>query len=336
MNVDIVLDSHLPQAELTELGLLAERYGINTVWNASYLDGRDPFSNLAELAAKSECIHVAPMALNAYEMHPFRIGMALLTLNELCNGRVQTMIGGGGEVVMALGIPFEKRVRYVRECLEIVRGMTTDRPFSYEGELFRIEGYNPQWVTAPPPLLYAGANRPQMLRMAAKAADGIFMSDLSVNLARGAIDAVHERMGEIGRDPAGFRFNNFMAWYVYDDPAEARHEARRWIGFRALFREYMMREFMSAEDFEKILEHVPAIYAMAAKDEDSVEGLPDRLLDMCVDNLTLTGGIEDLDRIIEHLLEFKAIGVTDFCIELKKHQAHGIRLLGERVLPALR
>ena len=336
MNVDIVLDSHLPQRELTELGLLAEKYGISTVWNASYLDGKDPFTNMADLAAKSTNLRVAPMALNAYEMHPFRIGMALLTLGEIAGGRVSTLIGGGGEVVMALGIPFEKRVRHVRECLEIVKGMTTDRPFSYQGELFSIEGYNPQWVTAPAPFLYAGANRPQMLRMAAKSADGILMSDLSVTLARGAIESVHERMGEIGRDPAGFRFNNFMAWYVYDDPAEARHEAKRWIGFRALFREYMMREFMSAEEFAIILEHVPAIYAMAAKDEDSVDGLPDRLLDQCVDKLTLTGGVDELDRIIEHLLEYKAIGVTDICIELKKHQAHGIRLLGERVLPALR
>jgi len=237
---------------------------------------------------------------------------------------------------MALGIPFDKRVRYVRECLEIVKGMTTARPFSYAGELFRIEGYDPQWVTAPPPFLYAGANRPQMLRMAAKAADGILMSDLSVSLAQGAIAAVHERMRELGRDPTGFRFNNFMAWYVYEDPVEARHEARRWIGFRAIFREYMMREFMTAQEFEEILKHIPAIYAMAAKDDDSVDGLDDRLLDLCVDRLTLTGSVNELDRIIEHLLEYKAIGVTDICIELKKHQAHGIRLLGERVLPAIR
>ena len=225
MDIDIVLDSHLPQERLTELGLLAERYGIRTVWNASYLDGRDPLTNLSDLARRSTSINVAPMALNAYEMHPFRIGMALLTLNEIAGGRVQTMLGGGGEVVMGLGIPFEKRVRYVRECLEIVRGMCHDRPFSYQGELFSIENYDPQWVTQPPPFLYAGANRPQMLRMAASHADGIFMSDLSRGLAKHAIDSVHSRMSEVGRDPAGFKFNNFMAWYVYDDLQEARHEA---------------------------------------------------------------------------------------------------------------
>ena len=336
MDIDIVLDSHLPSEQLTELGLLAEQYGIHTLWNASYLDGRDPFSNLADLAKQSSRIKIAPMALNGYEQHPFRIAMALLTLNEIAGGRVETMIGGGGEVVMALDIPFEKRVRYVRECLEIVMGATRDRPFSYAGELFKIDNYDPQWPTAEPPFVYAGANKPQMLHMAAKVADGIFMSDLSVNLSRNAIQAIQSRQKEIGHDPAGYRFNNFMAWYVYDDPAEARFEARRWIGFRALFRDYMMLEIMSPEDFQTILDHIPAIYAMAPKNEDSVEGLPDHLLDLCVDKLTLTGGLDDLDRIIEHLLEFKAIGVTHLCLELKNHQAHGIKLLGERVIPALR
>ncbi len=50
MYIDIVLDSQLPSAQLKELGLLAEHHGIHAVWCASYLDGRDPFGNLAELA----------------------------------------------------------------------------------------------------------------------------------------------------------------------------------------------------------------------------------------------------------------------------------------------
>ena len=336
MEIDIVLDSHLSSKEFTELGLLAEQYGINTVWNASYLDGRDPFTNMAELARDSHRIKLAPMALNGYEMHPFRIAMALLTLGDLCQGRVETMIGGGGEVVMSLNIPFEKRVRYVRETLEAVKGCTSQRPFSYSGELFKIKHYDPQWIKEPPPFIYAGANKPQMLHMAAKHADGIFMSDLSLTLASNAIQTVNTRMDELRRDKSGMRFNNFMAWYVYDDLTEARHEARRWIGFRALFREYMMREFMTADEFAIIMAHIPEIYAMAPKNESSVEGVPYALLDLCVDKLTLTSTPDKLDHIIEHLLEFKAAGVTHTCLELKKHQAHGIKLLGEKILPALR
>jgi alkanesulfonate monooxygenase SsuD/methylene tetrahydromethanopterin reductase-like flavin-dependent oxidoreductase (luciferase family) len=335
LDIDIVLDSHLSSQELTDLGLLAEQYGIRCVWNASYLDGRDPFTNLAQLARESSRIKVAPMALNGYEMHPFRITMALLTLNELAPGRIEAMIGGGGEVVMGLKIPFEKRVRYVREVLEFVKGASTERPFSYDGELFKIDNYNPQWPTAEPPFLYAGANKPQMLRMASKAADGIFMSDLSVNLASNVIDKAHGYRSDAGLSNDSFRFNNFMAWYVYDDPAEARFEARRWIGFRALFRDYMMKEFVSDEEFQILLKHMPEIYAMAPNNVDQVDGIPDELLDRCVDKLTLTGGVDELDKIIEHMLEFKALGVTELCLELKNHQAHGIQLLGERVIPAL-
>ncbi|MCL4790776.1 MAG: LLM class flavin-dependent oxidoreductase [Gammaproteobacteria bacterium] len=337
MQIDIVLDSQLPSAQLRELGLLAERHGIHAVWCASYLDGRDPFGNLTELARASSTIRLGPIALSPYELHPFRIAMALLTLNELCPGRAQAIIGGGGEVVMALEIPRTRRVRAVREAIDIVKGATTRRPFSYHGQMYSINDYDPQWITAAaPPAVFAAANRPQMLRMSARAADGIMMSDLSPALARAAVGAVHGHLREFGRDPAAFGFNNFMAWYVYDDLQEARHEARRWIGFRAIFREYMMREFMSADDFAVILEHIPQIYAMAARNAHSVEGLPDRLLDMCVDHLTLTGTTGDMDHVIAHLLELKAAGCTQVSLELKKHQAHGIRLIGERVIPALR
>lgn len=336
MDIDILIDPHLSSAETAELGLLAESHGVRALWNASYFDGRDPFSNLAEFARRSNKIKMGPVALNPYEMHPFRIAMNLLTLNEIAGGRVQTVIGGGGEVVMALGIPTERRVRAVRECIEIVKGALTDRPFSYDGELFKINEYDPQWPSAPAPTIYAAANRPQMLRMAARVADGIMMSDLSPTLSRGAIDAVLSHMREFGRDGDVFHFNNFMAWYVYDDLAEARHEAKRWIGFRALFREYMMSEFMDADDFALICKYVPQIYAMAAKDEDSVEGLPDRLLDLCVDKLTLTGTTADLDHIIEHLLEMKAAGVTQISLELRKHIPQSLKLISDVVIPALR
>lgn len=336
MDVDLVLDSHLTPSELAELGVLAERHGIHAIWCASYLDGRDPFTNLAEMAKATRRIKLGPIALSPYELHPFRIAMALLTLNEICPGRAQAIVGGGGEVVMALELDRSRCVRAVREAIDIVQGCLHERPFSYDGELYKINGYDPQWVTAPPPTVYAAANRPQMLKMSARKSDGIMMSDLSPGLAGPAIEAVRGHLKAFGRDPSAFRFNNFMAWYVYDNLAEARHEARRWIGFRAIFREYMMREFMSAEDFQTILKFIPEIYAMAPQDKDSVPGLPDHLLDQCVDHLTLTASVDDMDHVIEHLLELKAIGVQEISLELKKHQLHGIKLIGERVIPALR
>ena len=93
MDIDIVIDSHLSPAETTELGLLAEKNGIRCIWNASYQGGKDPFTNMVDLAMKSSRIKLAPMALNAYEMHPYRIAMALQTLNEIANGRAEVITG---------------------------------------------------------------------------------------------------------------------------------------------------------------------------------------------------------------------------------------------------
>ena len=336
MEIHITLNSHLSSKELVEIGVLAEQQGIHGLWYYSYLDGREPFSNMAALATATKTIRLGPAALNAYEQHPLRIAMGLLTFNEIAEGRAQASIGSGGEVVMALGIPLERRVRVARECLEFVKAASGQRPFSYDGELYQVTDYDPFWATAPAPVVYAAANRPQMLRMGAAIADGVSLGDLSPRLCREAIEIVNDTLNSVGRSPEGFQFNNNKAWYVYDDKDEARREAKRWIGYRAIFRDYMMEEFMGPEDFEIILAHIPQIYDMATKGTHAVDGVPDRLLDMCVDNLTLTGGMDDLETIIEHLHAYKQEGVTQVTLELRKHIDQSIKLIGERVIPALR
>ena len=70
MEIDLVLDSTLTPSELAELGQLAEANGIRAIWCASYLDGRDPFSNLARLAESTRRIRMGPIALTPYELHP--------------------------------------------------------------------------------------------------------------------------------------------------------------------------------------------------------------------------------------------------------------------------
>jgi len=57
MHVDLILDSRLSTPEITELGLLAEKYGMQTIWVASYLDSREPFVNLSQLASQSSQIN---------------------------------------------------------------------------------------------------------------------------------------------------------------------------------------------------------------------------------------------------------------------------------------
>ena len=42
MKIDLILDARANEAELAELGCLAEELGFSGVWVSSLLDGRDP------------------------------------------------------------------------------------------------------------------------------------------------------------------------------------------------------------------------------------------------------------------------------------------------------
>lgn len=288
MKIDLILDSRLSADELALLGSMAEEYGMDGVWTASYLDSRDPFANLALLARATRRIRLGPVAVNPWETHPVRIASGLLTLNELAGGRAAIVIGGGGEALQALEIRPEPRIGAVRECVEILKAVRPDRALDYRGRVFRVHGYQPGWATSAPPPVCVAANKPQMLRMAARVADGIMMSDLPPGLAAATIERVRTAAAAAGRDTGGFMFSNFMAWHVHEDRRQAVREARRWLGYRGLFRRWVITTFLSDQDYDIVEANRDRIYAAARMEEPSIPGVPERILDALVDNLTLT------------------------------------------------
>lgn len=336
MRIDVVLDSRMDTRRLAELGLLAERYGIGAVWTASYLNSRDPFTNLAGLAGASSRIRLGPIAVNPFEQHPLRIASALLTLNEICQGRANIVIGGGGEVIQALGIKPDRRVRAVRECVEIIRAASGQRPVTYAGALYRVTNFRPDWAVSPAPRIHVAANKPQMLRMAATVADGIMLSDLPPALCAGIIADARAQRAAAGHAEDTFEFSNFKAWHIYEDREEAIREARQWLAYRGLFRRWVVTTFLSDADYDLIEAQKANLYAATELGAHTITGIPERILDALVANLTLAGHVSELDAKIAHLAELKAAGVTAVVLELRQHVEDSLKLIGERVIPALR
>ena len=261
--------------------------------------------------------------------------MVLLTLNELAKGRATIVIGGGGESLQSLNLKPVRRVRAVRECIEILKSISAADPLNYNGELFQVKNYYPFWTTQAMPKVYVAANKPQMLKMSSRLSDGIMMSDLPASLIKNTVEEVSTHLKAFGRELDDFRFNNFMAWALYDDKEQAIKEAKQWIGYRGLFRRWVITTFMSDKDYDLIEAHKKEIYQMPILNTSSVPGIPDTLLEKLVDHLTLTGHVSEVDQKIEHLLELKAAGLTDVALELRQNPAASIKLIGEQVIPAL-
>jgi alkanesulfonate monooxygenase SsuD/methylene tetrahydromethanopterin reductase-like flavin-dependent oxidoreductase (luciferase family) len=335
MQIDVILDTRAKPQELAELGRLAERFGLHSVWVSSLLDSRDPFTNLGLLALTSSRIRLGPIAVNPFDTHPVKIASALLTLNEMSGGRAQIVIGGGGEALQALDIRPERRVRAVRECVEIIRAAASGERINYAGELFRVKNLQLRWIEAAAPRILVGASQPQMLRMAAGCADGIMMSDMPPAPATAAIGTLDAALAARGQRRPDFHTTAFTAWHVYTDRQQALHEARRWLLLRGIFRPWLLAGFLAPDDVALVMASQAAFARAFAAGSHVVDGVPDRILDALVDNVTITGSPDDLEPVLAKLRELKAAGLGGVALRLYADPAASIRLIGQQVVPAL-
>jgi alkanesulfonate monooxygenase SsuD/methylene tetrahydromethanopterin reductase-like flavin-dependent oxidoreductase (luciferase family) len=226
-------------------------------------------------------------------------------------------------------------VTAVRECVEFLQGAARQRPFSYAGELFQVQGYAPGWAVQAPPQIYVGASKPQMLRLAGRVADGVMLSDVTLPRMTESIQELCTGLAKSGRSLNGFPVSNLYAWHVKADPDAARREAIAKLFVRGMLEEWYISPFLDPADCAFVEAHFAAFAQAYVRNSHEVEGVPQGLLDKLVDNLTFTGGPGDVDRFIGELLRFKAAGVTEFAIRLYDDPEYSIRLLAERVMPAL-
>jgi alkanesulfonate monooxygenase SsuD/methylene tetrahydromethanopterin reductase-like flavin-dependent oxidoreductase (luciferase family) len=253
----------------------------------------------------------------------------------MAGGRAQIVIGGGGEALQALGIRPQRRVRAVRECVEIIRAAASGQRVNYAGELFRVSNLQLRWLEAAAPLILVGASQQQMLRMAAGCADGIMMSDMPPAPASAAIAQPDAALDERGCRRPGFHTTAFTAWHVYPNRQQVLQEGRRWLLLRGIFRPWLLADFLAPDEVALVMASQAAFARAFAAGSHEVEGVPDRILDALVENVTISGSPDDLEPVLVKLRHLKAAGLGGIALRLYTDPAASIRLIGERIIPAL-
>jgi alkanesulfonate monooxygenase SsuD/methylene tetrahydromethanopterin reductase-like flavin-dependent oxidoreductase (luciferase family) len=228
-------------------------------------------------------------------------------------------------------------VQGVRECVELLRAASPVTPLNFNGELFQVQNYLPDWATAPPPRLYVAANRPRMLKLAAELADGVMLSDISLHYIADTIVTLREgldsRRSGLSRD---LSINNLLAWHVKPDRAAAYAEARRKLWVRGIWERARNMPFVDAAACDLIEKNLPGLALAYQRGEDPAGVVPQSILDALVDGLTLTGGSSDLTRIVDELLAFRRAGVTEIGLRLYGEPEEAIRLVAAGVALAVK
>ncbi|MCC5793107.1 MAG: LLM class flavin-dependent oxidoreductase [Chromatiales bacterium] len=337
MRVDVLLEPDQTPDQLVELARLCEQAGIQRMWLQNYVSCRDPFMSLMPAARETRGVGLGVCVVSPWEMHPVKMANALLTLQEASAGRAALVIGGGGEWLARLGIMPVKRVRAVREAIELVRGAVAGgRKFTYGGELYKVWGYQARFATeTPAPLVYAGVNQPQMLRACAPAADGIMYSDMPRQRIADTVGQTTSALEAKERARPGYQISNIWAWHIKADRETALREARRELLLRGLLERWYLESFLDAAECDLVEKHKPAFFKAYRSSDGRIEGVPPEIVDKLLEHLTITGTPDELPSRFEELELFARTGVDEICFRLHDDPAGAIRMIGEHVVPRL-
>jgi alkanesulfonate monooxygenase SsuD/methylene tetrahydromethanopterin reductase-like flavin-dependent oxidoreductase (luciferase family) len=351
MDLDLILEPDLPPDAIKELGLLAESLNFRGIWAQNYSSARDAFMSLVPLARASKRIKIGVVIVCPYEMHPMKITNATLSLNEYARGRGMVVIGSGGEwpEVMRSRIfhsSYNKRRTNVKEALEITKKSIADKTISYEGQAYSTVRFSTAWHKESPPLIYHGACGPRMIEMGAAIADGIMMSDVmpamfakrlaALRLARKSVQkSVEHSSPETDQEHDSFRVSNFVAWHVREDRERSYAEARRELIIRGWLERDWLSPYLTQAETESILKNRWPFLKAWVERHGNIEGVPPHVTAKLVEELTLAGDLNDLDRHIERLKKFSNAGFTEIALRIHEDPADSIRLIGKQVLPAL-
>jgi len=335
MNFDVILDPDSSPQEVYELGMLAQGCGLHAVWTSNYPSSRDPFISLCPLALASSRIRLGPLVVTPYELHPYKIAKALASLNELCGGRANILTGGPTGVNATMGMDFSRMVGRTRECVEILKRANADEVLNYEGNIYQVRGYRPDWATDEPPQIYIGANKKQMTHMATGIADGLMLGDTTEQRLASSLQLINENLEIHGRRRDDLRVSCLVAWHVKESKAASASEAKRHLALRGMLDRWFLETFLDEEECRLVDANRENIFMAYKQKTDTIEGVPDEIVDKLIDNLSMSGDHDDIDRHIATLGRYRDMGLDEVAFKLHGDQAAAISVIGERILPAL-
>jgi alkanesulfonate monooxygenase SsuD/methylene tetrahydromethanopterin reductase-like flavin-dependent oxidoreductase (luciferase family) len=173
----------------------------------------DTFALIATLLAETERLRFFPDVANLPLRPPAPMAKAAASLDRLSGGRFELGLGAGAlwERVAQMGGPQRspgESVDALEEAIQVIRlAWSDEESVSFDGDHYRLDGYEP----GPPPdhrvEIWLGAYKPRMLRLTGRRADGWipsfgYMKPDAVREAQALVDGAAEAAG---RDPAEVR-----------------------------------------------------------------------------------------------------------------------------------
>ncbi len=327
--VSLAFQTNKTPAEYTTLARQAEATGFDALTVYGDLMFQPPIGPLLLMAQATTRIRLGAAGYNPYTLHPAEIAGQIATLDAVSGGRAYWGIVRGAWLD-SLGLAQPRPVTTVREAIGVVRHLLARRRAAFNGEIFHLSAHNILQYDvrrAEVPLLI-GAWGPRLAAVAGELAD-------EVKIGGSANPAMVSRMREritvgterAGRAPDAVGIVVGAVTVVDEDGAVARRKAKAEL---ALYLPTVAALDPTVAVDPELLARVRAA---------TERGTPNEAAALISDSLlrpfAFAGTPADIITQADELFAAGASRV-EFGTPHGLSDALGVRLLGERVLPALR
>ncbi|MCY4556255.1 MAG: LLM class flavin-dependent oxidoreductase [Chloroflexi bacterium] len=249
----LLADSKPTDAEsVLRLATWAEEAGMDSVWVGDSLTAKprlEAMTTLAAIAARTSRVRLGTAVMLMALRQPVLLAQMMGTVDLISGGRLQLGVGVGGAFNgmqqaewRNAEVPQRTRARRLEEMLQVVKGLGSGKPFSYDGRHFQLDDV----VMEPTPVqshgvpVYLGvhwhgrgdgqgAQRERQARRAARLADGAISISATPDELIELNDTVRGYCAEYDRDPDAMSTVMYLTVNLDEDIARAEAEAEDWL-----------------------------------------------------------------------------------------------------------
>jgi len=204
--------------QICSLCLSAESMDFDSFWVADHMYswGRKPTDKfalesttiLANLASLTSRIRLGTLVICNIFRHPAVLAKITSSLDAISGGRLELGIGAGGPStpleLAGYGMSFPKRrerVERLAETIQVLNAMWTEPLANFSGKYYKLQDVinNPKPIQKPHPRIWVGGERDDILRVAAKYANGWNGRRLAVEVLRERVRLLEQLCEENGR-----------------------------------------------------------------------------------------------------------------------------------------
>jgi 5,10-methylenetetrahydromethanopterin reductase len=215
-----------PYWKTTFYAIQAEKRGFNYLWITDHFNNRNVYVTLTAAALHTEKIKLGPGVTNPYLINPVITAQAVASLNEMAPGRVILGIGAGDKTTLrSTGMEMRKPLTTVKECVEIVRRMISEKSVTFEGDVFKTSDAKFFFKPRTEIPIYVGAQGPKMLELAGKIGDGVLINAGHPKDVGYAVGLVKRGVEEAGKRLADVDVAAYTSFSIHKDLKKAAQAA---------------------------------------------------------------------------------------------------------------